>query len=1636
MTSGRADSNEAGARALRLAEASLDASREPLFRVGAGGRISYVNDSACRTLGYSRDELLALTVSDIDPEFPPEKFAAAWEALCETGALEVEGRQRRKDGSVFPVLLNINLMELDGEALAFVSARDLTAQKEAQEAEAQIQQRSRLARNFSGIGWFEWSSDKDEFVWDDETFRIFGYEPGSVTPNLELFMQHVIPEDHHLIRDATHRFHHEKDTGFENEYRIETAAGERRHVREEVVVTRSEDDAIIYATGNIRDVTEAKQALAELHESEERLNAAQRLARMGEWYLDLVEERLTYSDQVYEILGVSKDTYEPSRDRYEAIVHPDDKEKFRGEVRDKTYAGEAVGHDHRIIRPDGRVIHVEQHNEPIFDAAGKIIARRGTIQDITGRKEIEARLHEAQRMGRMGEWYYDLGDDRLTYSAQVYDILGVPRESYEPSRDHYDAFVHPDDKEKLRGELRDKTHAGETVVHDHRIIRPDGQTIHVQQHNEPIFDAAGKIIARRGTIQDITESKLATLALQESEARLREAQRIARMGEWYLDMVNEKLTYSAQVYDLLGVSPETFEPSPNHFEGLVHPDDREWFRTDVKDRVYEPETLNYDHRLVRADGQVLYVEQRNEPVLDDAGKVIARRGTIQDITESKLATLALQESEKRLREAQRIAHMGEWYRDLVTHELTYSDEIYELLGVTRENFTPSPEALLALIHPDDRDFFQHIAHKKILEPVPFTYSHRIVRPDGEIIHVEQRSEPVLGEDGKVMARRGTIQDISPLKEATLALQKNEAEFAQAQAIAHIGSWYRDLMADELTYSDEMFQILGVRKEEYNVVPESFMELVHPDDRDHVHNISQSDPEAPRMFNYEHRIVRPDGTVRYIDHHSAPVFDEAGNVIARRGTMQDITARKETEIALELAQHSLDASHDLIFRCAKDGRILYANPAACRSLGYSKEELLKLSVPDMNPYIPPDILREQWRELRTTGVLQLESRHLRKDGSTYPVTATVSYVKHGGKEYSYVSARDITVEKEAERKLLELGERFSHARQDAGFGTWEWEAASGKITWSDETFAIVGLEVGSPEPSDPEYTKMVHPEDRERYLNMLAESHKHGGEFDSEYRLVRPDGSIRYIEEHGVATEGADGQVLYVTGTVQDITNEKLAELHLERVEQRFALARRNARMGTWEWGIETGSAKWSDETFLIYGYEPGLFQPTYKNFENLVHPEDKDALHAAEREAFESGADLYEADFRIVMADGEVKHVHDSGVISRDESGKANYMTGIVQDISERKRAEQAIADSERHYRSLFESSLDGIMIADDEGRIKDANPAILAMLGYDIETLRSKNVDEITPPEWREMTQEMRVQVQRRPQDEYEKEYFRADGTRVSVTVHVWPISGEGGRIMAIIRDITESRRIEEQLRQAQKMEAVGQLTGGIAHDFNNLLTVVMGNLEIVADDLTPESDASDKVSRAYRAAGRGANLTHQLLAFSRKQTLSPIRIDPDQLITEMSDMLRISLDEAVELSIRSNGNLWLCRADKAQLENTILNLAINARDAMPSGGTLTIKTENAVLDDVYVASHEDARPGEYIMFTVSDTGCGIPPDILDHVFEPFFTTKDVGAGSGLGLSMIYGFAKQFGGHVTIESEVGKGTVVKHYLPRWVPDA
>ena len=344
------------------------------------------------------------------------------------------------------------------------------------------------------------------------------------------------------------------------------------------------------------------------------------------------------------------------------------------------------------------------------------------------------------------------------------------------------------------------------------------------------------------------------------------------------------------------------------------------------------------------------------------------------------------------------------------------------------------------------------------------------------------------------------------------------------------------------------------------------------------------------------------------------------------------------------------------------------------------------------------------------------------------------------------------------------------------------------------------------------------------------------------------------------------------------------------------------------------------------------------------------------------------------------------------------------------------------------------IYMLDPNGRIVTWNAGSERIKGYTAEEAIGQNISILYTKEDREAGRPTRALRIAAEAGRYEEEGWRVrkDGTRFLAHVIIDPVRNESGRLVGfaeVTRDITAKRDLERQLAQAQKMEAVGQLTGGIAHDFNNMLSVIVGNLELLLEDLEENSVQNELVVDALSAGERGAELVRQLLAFSRNQTLQPEIIDVHKVSGRIEPLLRTAVGEGIELNFICEDEPWPVLADPSQLESAILNLAVNARDAMPDGGRLTIRCKNVGRDED-LAREEDLPVGDYVVFTIADTGAGIDPDILSRVFEPFFTTKGEGRGTGLGLSMVYGFARQSGGTVKIYSELDRGTEVRLYLP------
>jgi two-component system cell cycle sensor histidine kinase/response regulator CckA len=488
---------------------------------------------------------------------------------------------------------------------------------------------------------------------------------------------------------------------------------------------------------------------------------------------------------------------------------------------------------------------------------------------------------------------------------------------------------------------------------------------------------------------------------------------------------------------------------------------------------------------------------------------------------------------------------------------------------------------------------------------------------------------------------------------------------------------------------------------------------------------------------------------------------------------------------------------------------------------------------------------------------------------------------------------------------------------------------------------------------------------------------------------------------------------------------------LRQSEQRLRLALDAGGMGTWEWDLLSSELYWSATLEAMFGLEPGGFGGTYSAFIELVHPDDRDLVGASAEQAL--GQDLPAVVYRAVWPDGTVRWHERKSRRVRDADGRSEVMAGVTFDVTEREEAAQALRESEERFRLIAENARDLIALLDVEGCFRYLSPSCAALLGYPAGVLLGTDASDLIHPgdlprrrKWGDgEVRELRMRT--------------AAGRWLWVEGLSYVITGQAESHFALIaRDISERKQAEvarevlqDELRQSQKMEAVGQLAGGIAHDFNNLLTVISGYTEILLRRLGREAEGSAEIAEVAKAAEQAARLTRQLLAYSRKQVLEPSALNLNDIVKETQTMLTRVIGENIEFSTTLSDDLGSISADNGQIVQIVMNLVVNARDAMPRGGTLVMATGNATLSAASTSGHSDRSPGEYVALTVTDTGEGMDAATVARIFEPYYTTKDRGAGTGLGLATVDGIVKQSGGHIDVESKPGLGTAIRVYFPR-----
>jgi PAS domain S-box-containing protein len=627
----------------------------------------------------------------------------------------------------------------------------------------------------------------------------------------------------------------------------------------------------------------------------------------------------------------------------------------------------------------------------------------------------------------------------------------------------------------------------------------------------------------------------------------------------------------------------------------------------------------------------------------------------------------------------------------------------------------------------------------------------------------------------------------------------------------------------------------------------------------------------------------------------------------------------------------------------------------------------------------------------------------------------------------------------ELRLERNRHRLTSARLDAAqkvgqTGFWELDVDADRLTWTDQVYEIFGVDRNSFATTFEAFRDFVPPED----LAALTEQHHRaltdGSAMDLQHRLVRPDGQIRHVRARAQLYRRAPSASPVLVGTVQDVTSEHEAESALRLSEGRFRGIIGSAALGIVACDVN-GRIQIANEVFCrMLGYTE--YELVVLDKISLVHPDDRARYQSAIDRLMAGGMESSIIEMRCVRKNGDALWARVSVSAQFDPAGKPIGMIVIAEDVTEQRQVEGQL----RLLESAIARTNDLVIITeadliDGEGpKIVYVNDAFERRTQFSREEALGKTPRMLQGVNTsRSELNRIRLSLESMEPVRAQLTNYQKDGKEFSIELEIAPVFDRNGRcthFVAIERDITERLALEAQLRQSQRLESVGQLTGGVAHDFNNLLTVVLGNADLLYDELAENDARRPLAEMIVGAAEKGAELTRRLLAFSRRQALDPKIVDINQLLHGMHGLLLRTLGEHIEIAVVAAENLARASVDPVQLESAVLNLCLNARDAMPAGGRLTIETANMLLDAKYAAVHSEVRAGRYVMLAVSDTGVGISGADLPRVFEPFFTTKETGKGTGLGLAMVYGFIKQSGGHVSIYSEPGQGTSVKMYLP------
>ncbi|MGE0130785.1 MAG: PAS domain-containing protein [Blastocatellales bacterium] len=1490
------------------------------------GRYIDVNDAVLRSTGYTREEMVGHTAEEIGIFGESDGREKLLQALQNRPVRDLEIQLRSKNGEVKTVLTSAELITLNGKRCIVTLSNDITARVRAEEALRESEERFRLLANT--VPSIIWTAEPGGSI----TFhnqRWLDYS--GVSPELDDdWLQLVIhPDD---LERCLAEWTRVGDAGceFEIELRIRRRDGEYRWFLVRATPARDTEGRIANWFGAATDIHDHKQIEQALRESEDRLKLAMEAAGMFVWETDVVSGRVK-SDFPEQMMGMEPGSFGGTFDSFLSLVHPDDRRRFL-KTRKRALAGEEpYDLELRTLRSDGGVrwglvrgmVHRDDQGQPV-----RVV---GVDMDITERKQAEKKLRESRERldlaieaAGMFVWETDIASGRVIWSDGGERMMGMEPGSFGGTYDAFLAFVHPDDRELVL-KARKRALDGEAPYDlEFRTLRPDGGVRWGIARGVVHRDERGRPIRMVGVCIDITERKQTEEALQRANRRFQMALG-AFEGYVYEYNVREGVSERSEGFaKLVGFELEEAEPQADWWFDRIHPEDRDQFMSKVEKMLAGKSTetaYSTEYRVRHKDGHYIDVLDHNLIIRDAEGLPTQVVGVVINITERKRAEEALRENEEHLRLAMEAANAGSFDWDIASGIVTRSPQHYRILGLEAGNIEQGDgqdaRTWRDHVYPEDLDWVESDLAKTLAERRDLNVEYRVVRSDGAIRWVDSIGHTFYNEAGTPERMLGLMIDVTERKHAEERMRESEERLRLALQGAQAGVW--DVRFDpHCSYWSEEYRALYGFSSSEEATHEKWASHIHPDDLRRVEEsnnaLLKSDHDELRQ---EYRIVHPEHGVRWVLDFVRVRRDATGRAVSYGGINLDVTERKRAEEALRESEERLrrqNAELENIYQAApiglslidRDFRILRINETLAEiegvTVGQSLGRTVREALPAFADRLEP-ILKRVIKTGRPTMNLDIHGVTSSEPGIERDWLASYYPVKDADGSVQGVGSvvLEITELKRAEAAVRESEERLRLAAQAASFGLYNTDLQTGENYWSPELNLIFGLSNDTVVPVD-KWAELIYPDDREKAMRAVEVSFdpRGNGDFESEHRALRPDGSVRWVLARGrtlFTGKGRKRKAVRTMGVAFDITERKEAEERLHASEELFRTIFDLSGIGILQVEPSTGLFLRANHEFCNWiGYsEAELLK---MSFGQITHSGDRKVKLGGAGRFLRGEAAEYSTEMRCVRKDGGVVWGLVTSRMLRDPEGRPLRTVTAVQDITERKRFEEALMTSEERYRNLIETANEGIWLVDSEASTLYVNERMANLLGYDAEEITGRKVPEFC------FEQDMSKVVERvngnlrGDYQEYDCRFRREGGGELHMLASTSPVYDTQGGIvgaMGMFTDITERKRAEEALRESEQRLKLS-LTAGRAGTWE---------WRIKDDKLIWSEEYYDLLG--MRPGDMESTLENFLLCIHPE--------DRDRMLAEMSEVLQERKDAEHEFRfIRPDGGVRWAQS-KAQL-------------------------------------------------------------------------------------------------------------------------